>query len=568
MSVHRFLRQSTRARLKKILPMSQWRRLQTFRSGDSTFHRQASIALARRRLKSFRPTLAAEVLPISHRGRAYWAHPVRSFRAEEVFEAHFEMACRVLDVAGIPYTALPPLIHERRIVVVAEEHRKTCVDALTSELKAEAVYGCLLYEEAVGAPHWIGEPKLARTFSGVRVFRFLAAPGGEFLSGSLLGCDIQFWPSATTDAEHDSPTPALLVAPSLGNPWTDVLPAPQTSAPELKALTPSPPPATKPHAFETTSPVDVVYTWVDGSDPRWLERKNAAAEGLEGVSSHPLARNDSRYLSRDELRYSLRSLEMYAGWVRNVYLVTDHQVPDWLRVDHPKLIIVDHTTLFADRGTLPTFNSHAIESQLHHIDGLSETFLYLNDDVFFGAPVTPELFFYSSGTPKFFLSDAMIGFGPPTAVDAPVITAGKNNRALLEKTFGVLITNRLQHVPHALRRSVLAEIEQRYPAEVCRTARSQFRSGSDISMVASLAHYYGYLTGRSIPGTLRYFYADISRPETPLRLDALLRARDADSICLNDVDSVPLDASAVSSTVSAFLESYFPLPSTFEKVAP
>ena len=39
------------------------------------------------------------------------------------------------------------------------------------------------------------------------------------------------------------------------------------------------------------------------------------------------AANDSRYASRDELRYSLRSLHAFAPWVRHVYLVTADQVP-------------------------------------------------------------------------------------------------------------------------------------------------------------------------------------------------------------------------------------------------
>ena len=31
---------------------------------------------------------------------------------------------------------------------------------------------------------------------------------------------------------------------------------------------------------ETRNPIDVVYTWVDGSDPRWLERKREALERI------------------------------------------------------------------------------------------------------------------------------------------------------------------------------------------------------------------------------------------------------------------------------------------------
>lgn len=565
MSVHRLLRPTARARLRKILPMSQWRRLQTLAARDSAAHRQAGIWLARRGLKSLRPAVAVQVVPVSHRGVAYWAHPVSRFTTEDVIEDNFEIVRRVLKNAGIVNVALPPLTHRPRIVVVDEKDRRACADALTSELKAEAVYACLAFDDELGGVHRIGERELRGDFSGIRIFRFLAAASGEFLSGSLLGCEIQFWSGTPTGTGNEELDPGILIAPKLNNPWTDVLPVLDTIAPVLQSASPRQLQTSHPHAFEMTNPIDVVYTWVDGADPGWLHRKAASAAGVGQPTPHPLASNDSRYLSRDELRYSLRSLEMYAGWVRHIYLVTDRQVPDWLRTDHPKLTIVDHTEIFADRGCLPTFNSHAIESQLHHIDGLSEHFLYLNDDVFFGAAATPELFFHSNGTPKFFRSKAKIGLGAPSDADAPVVTAGKNNRTLLEQTFGVSITSRLQHAPHALRRSVLAEIELRYPAEVCRTAHSQFRSRTDISMAASLAHYYGYFTGRAIPGTLRYFYADIARQETPLRLDALLRIRDADTFCLNDIDSSADQASTVTSTVRTFLESYFPLPSTFEK---
>ena len=34
---------------------------------------------------------------------------------------------------------------------------------------------------------------------------------------------------------------------------------------------------TQDHLFTVTEPIDVVYTWVDGSDPAWLERKSQAS---------------------------------------------------------------------------------------------------------------------------------------------------------------------------------------------------------------------------------------------------------------------------------------------------
>ena len=80
---------------------------------------------------------------------------------------------------------------------------------------------------------------------------------------------------------------------------------------------------------------------------------------------------------------------MYAPWVRNIYLVTDDQVPDWLDTSCPDVKVVSHREIFANQADLPTFNSHAIESQIHRIEGLSEHFLYLNDDFFVGRPLSP-----------------------------------------------------------------------------------------------------------------------------------------------------------------------------------
>ena len=43
-----------------------------------------------------------------------------------------------------------------------------------------------------------------------------------------------------------------------------------------------------------------------------------------------------------ELRYSLRSIEQYAPWVRQVFLVTNGQIPYWLNLDSPRLTLVTH----------------------------------------------------------------------------------------------------------------------------------------------------------------------------------------------------------------------------------
>ena len=84
----------------------------------------------------------------------------------------------------------------------------------------------------------------------------------------------------------------------------------------------------------------------------------------------------NRYRDNHELKYSLRSLEKYAPWVRRVWLVTNGQVPSWLDLDSERVSVVPHASIFANRSHLPTFSSPAIEVHLHHIPGLARRFVY------------------------------------------------------------------------------------------------------------------------------------------------------------------------------------------------
>ena len=52
--------------------------------------------------------------------------------------------------------------------------------------------------------------------------------------------------------------------------------------------------------------------------------------------------------------------------------------------------------IFVNQSHLPTFSSPAIESHVFRIPGLSERFLYLNDDVMFGQPIWPDDFYTHS----------------------------------------------------------------------------------------------------------------------------------------------------------------------------
>ena len=145
-------------------------------------------------------------------------------------------------------------------------------------------------------------------------------------------------------------------------------------------------------------PVDIVYLWVDGSDPVWRGKRQRARAIAGAVPPQALANYgdvEGRYRDNDELRYSLRALERFFAQHGHVYIVTDGQTPHWLR-PHAQLTVVDHRELIPE-GRLPTFDSSNIESYIHRIPALSERYFYLNDDMFFGAPVQLSDWFWDGG---------------------------------------------------------------------------------------------------------------------------------------------------------------------------
>ena len=78
-------------------------------------------------------------------------------------------------------------------------------------------------------------------------------------------------------------------------------------------------------------------------------------------------------------------------------------MPAWLALDHPGVTVVPHAEIMP-ADALPTFNSHAIETSLHHVPGLAEHWLYFNDDFFLGRPLRPEALFSPAGLSSVFFA--------------------------------------------------------------------------------------------------------------------------------------------------------------------
>lgn len=135
-----------------------------------------------------------------------------------------------------------------------------------------------------------------------------------------------------------------------------------------------------------TEKIDFLIAWVDGNDPVWLKERNyyAALDHREI--------DNSRYRDWETLRFWFRGVEKYAPWVNKIFFVTYEHLPSWLNTANPKLQIVTHKD-FIPAEYLPTFSSNVFEFYFHKIEGLSERFVYFNDDMFLIDNVKPSRFF-------------------------------------------------------------------------------------------------------------------------------------------------------------------------------
>jgi hypothetical protein len=108
--------------------------------------------------------------------------------------------------------------------------------------------------------------------------------------------------------------------------------------------------------------------------------------GLVRQPLHENTPNPHRWACNDEILYCLKSIDKHAPWIRKIWIVSDAETPDISSLSdalRAKIRFSYHRGLFEGfEDALPTFNSRAIESTIWRIPGLTDRFIYFNDDVF------------------------------------------------------------------------------------------------------------------------------------------------------------------------------------------
>jgi hypothetical protein len=239
-------------------------------------------------------------------------------------------------------------------------------------------------------------------------------------------------------------------------------------------------------AFE----VDAVITWVNGNDQEHKQKMAGYIDDKSFLNSKSIG---MRYDQVNEIEFSVKSILKYAKFVRNIYIVTDNQTPDFLKdvekakKEYPSVFIVDHKIIFEGyQKYLPTFNCLPIESLLYKIPDLSEYFLYFNDDLFLVNETKLEDFFINNkpvvrGFWTSFYEDIWYKklqvlmykiLGKARVTNSYGYRKGQQNIA---RILGFKKYVRLDHTVAALRKSTYSQYYKENPKMLDRNIKHRFR---------------------------------------------------------------------------------------------
>ena len=317
-------------------------------------------------------------------------------------------------------------------------------------------------------------------------------------------------------------------------------------------------------------PIDIVYLWVDGADPVWQQRRQQAYAAW--VLQHPQAlaafgNVAGRYRDNGELRYSLRALEKFFPAHGHVYIVTDGQTPPWLQ-SSKRVSVIDHSSLIP-AGDRPVFDSGHIESYLHHIPGLSERFLYLNDDVFLGAPLDPDWWF--GERLKVFIESARIPAYSVLQQEATALVNAsiQSNHWLRKYDAAYRHDHRVYaHAPRPMLKSATQQLEDLAPALFAQLRSTVFRSWRVPTVVPDLLPRWMVHTGIAEQVVQEPLYISTCDADAPLQFDALQRQFGAlPFFCINDTCDDALDDDPRLLRIGQTLAALLPEPSSFERAA-
>ncbi|GAB1226857.1 hypothetical protein ENUP19_0305G0106 [Entamoeba nuttalli] len=312
--------------------------------------------------------------------------------------------------------------------------------------------------------------------------------------------------------------------------------------------------------------IDAVWLWVNGSDPIFY--KALEENGKRG--------GDGRYRDYNTLQYSIRSVYNFAPYIKNYYIVTMGQIPDFLNTSSLtfrdyKLRIVDHKEIFPNNKDLPVFNSNALEVSIHNIKNLSSCFLYLNDDMLLGKKLDIRHFFNDYGLLNIYYN----GWSAPEEEQAKKNSWHRSvsfsNKLVNDKFHNGEVVKHpyVSHHCYFFKTDTLKEMESVWPYQFAKTRTHKFREANDLA-IPFLHGAFTAETGKGIyiPERNYYYGSFTSDRINNLKVYKDIQKSHPQCICLNDGFSGNDNIfKSETEKLNEFLNQYYSDPSPFEKNA-
>ena len=243
--------------------------------------------------------------------------------------------------------------------------------------------------------------------------------------------------------------------------------------------------------------LDIVFTYVNTNSHKWIKERELTKQQYYYECENNVDGNiDHRFTDNDEIRYAFRSIEKYVKFDTKIYLVVsdEGQIPLW--IDRQTINIIYHRDIIPSIY-LPTFNSQVIELYIHKIKGLSDNFLYFNDDMMLGRNTT-EKDFIENNQYKFYVCNEYSKVGIPNTKELGYRSAWKNGNRYLDRMFKIERRYKLNHCPVIINKIIYSQLLDIMNEEVRITSRSRFRSINDYNIICSIYPYFMYYTNQGI----------------------------------------------------------------------
>ena len=312
--------------------------------------------------------------------------------------------------------------------------------------------------------------------------------------------------------------------------------------------------------------IDVVITWVDGNDKAWQAEKEKYL---------PLRSDKVRYRNWDNVQYIFRGIEKFMPWVNCVHFVTWGHLPKWMNTNYEKLHVVNHKD-FIPKEYLPTFNSNAIELNLHRIPGLSENFINFNDDMFVIAPTKPNDFFENGLSPVKREIIANIEMNNIGIINDHFnvkdiykyrkkwfnFRYGKYIvRTLIFSKFNTILGIFEPHIPFSYKKSTFAKVWEVEHEALDATCRNKTRAKNDVNQW--LFRQWQIMTGDFEPRRWDFGLLTSAGPDDEKIINILRKPGKIKMLCINDTTKVS-DFEKSKHAINTALEQLLPEKSKFE----